>query len=88
NNNKDNLVDGKEHDDDFQKSISPDIHSLSYGDQTRIQGFRDLNVEFKECNNNSSSGVNATSSLVSAAGLNFTNSTNDFSAAGPLNAAM
>nr|GFB42208.1 hypothetical protein [Tanacetum cinerariifolium] len=50
--------------------------------------FRDLNEEFAECINNSSNGVNATSSSVSAAGLNFTNSTNDFSAAGPSNAAM
>nr|GFD10252.1 hypothetical protein [Tanacetum cinerariifolium] len=32
--------------------------------------------------------VNAVGSSVSADGLNFTNSTNDFSAAGPLNAAM
>nr|GFB67004.1 putative ribonuclease H-like domain-containing protein [Tanacetum cinerariifolium] len=53
-----------------------------------ITGFRDLNEEFKECINNSSNEVNAAGSLVSAAGLNFTNSTNDFSAAGPLNAAM
>nr|GFD30561.1 hypothetical protein [Tanacetum cinerariifolium] len=29
NNNKDALVDGKEH--DIQKSVSPDIHSLSSG---------------------------------------------------------
>nr|GEY76298.1 retrovirus-related Pol polyprotein from transposon TNT 1-94 [Tanacetum cinerariifolium] len=27
-----------EHDDDIQKSVSPDIHSLSYGDQTKEQG--------------------------------------------------
>nr|GFC07166.1 putative ribonuclease H-like domain-containing protein [Tanacetum cinerariifolium] len=53
-----------------------------------IIGFRDLNEEFKECNNNSSNGVNVVGSLVSAAGLNFTNSTNDFSAAGPSNVAM
>nr|GFA92984.1 putative ribonuclease H-like domain-containing protein [Tanacetum cinerariifolium] len=88
------------------KSMSPDIHSSSCGDQTRIQGdkaenkdkgkspvvtiigFRDLNEEFEECINNSSNGVNAAGSWVSAAGLNFTNSTNDFSAAGPSNAAM
>nr|GFB99353.1 hypothetical protein [Tanacetum cinerariifolium] len=38
--------------------------------------------------NNNSNGVNAVGSSVSAAGLNFTNSTNDFSAAGPSNAAM
>nr|GFD05098.1 hypothetical protein [Tanacetum cinerariifolium] len=51
-------------------------------------GFRDLNEEFAECFNNSSNEVNAAGSSVSAAGLNFTNSTNDFSAAGPSNVAM
>nr|GEZ64572.1 putative ribonuclease H-like domain-containing protein [Tanacetum cinerariifolium] len=80
-NNKDALVDGKEHDDDIQKSMSPNIHSLSCG-------FRDLNEEFTECINNSSNRVNAASSLVYAAELNFTNNTNNFSAAGPSNAAM
>nr|GFC05586.1 hypothetical protein [Tanacetum cinerariifolium] len=80
NNNKDALVDGKEHDDDIQKSVSPDIHSS-------ISGFKDLNAEFEECTNNSSNGVNAASTLVSTAGHNFINSTNDFSAAGPSNAA-
>nr|GEW86323.1 hypothetical protein [Tanacetum cinerariifolium] len=105
NSHADALVDGKEHDDDIQKSVSPDIHSLSSGAQTRkqgdktenkdkrkspvvtITGFRDLNVEFKECTNNSSNGVNVASSLVSTAGHNFINSTNDFSAAGPSNTA-
>nr|GFB06100.1 hypothetical protein [Tanacetum cinerariifolium] len=104
-NNKDAHTDGKEHD-DIQKSVSPDIHSSSCGDQARekgdkaenkdkgkspvvtIIGFRDLNEEFTECINNSSNGVNAAGSLVSTVGLNFTNSTNDFSAAGPSNAAM
>nr|GEZ95790.1 putative reverse transcriptase domain-containing protein [Tanacetum cinerariifolium] len=88
------------------RSVSPDIHSLSCGDQTKEQGdkaenkdkgkspvvtiigFRDLNEEFAECINNSSNEVNAASSLVFAAGLNFINNTNDFSAAGPSNAAM
>nr|GFC16563.1 putative ribonuclease H-like domain-containing protein [Tanacetum cinerariifolium] len=106
NNNKDALVDGKEHDDDIQKFMPPDIPSLSCGDQTRkqgdkteskdkgkshvvtITGFRDLTEEVKECINNNSNGVNAAGSLVSAAGLNFTNNTNDFSAAGPSNAVM
>nr|GEY61893.1 ribonuclease H-like domain-containing protein [Tanacetum cinerariifolium] len=78
NNNKDAHTDGKDHDDDIQKSVSPDIHSSSCGDQTRKQ----------ECINNSSNGVNAAGFLVFAAGLNFTNSTNDFSAAGLSNAAM
>nr|GEZ99640.1 retrovirus-related Pol polyprotein from transposon TNT 1-94 [Tanacetum cinerariifolium] len=53
-----------------------------------ITGFRDLNEEFTECINTSSNGVNAAGSLVFAAGLNFTNSTNDLSAAGPSNAAI
>nr|GEW39755.1 hypothetical protein [Tanacetum cinerariifolium] len=53
-----------------------------------ITGFRNLNEEFKECINNSSNGVNTVGSSVSAAGLNFTNNTNDFSAVGPSNAAM
>nr|GFB23381.1 hypothetical protein [Tanacetum cinerariifolium] len=102
-NKKDAHINGKEHD-DIQKSVSPDIHSSSYGDQTREQGdkaenkdkgkspvvtgFRDLNEEFTECFNNSSNEVNAAGSSVSAAGLNFINSTNDFSAASPSNAAM
>nr|GEZ71964.1 hypothetical protein [Tanacetum cinerariifolium] len=105
-NNKDAHADGKEHDDDIQKSVSPDNHSLSSGAQTRnqgdktenkdkgkspfvtITGFRDLNTEFEEYNNNSSNGVNAASSLVSTTGQNSIDSTNNFSAAGPSNAAM
>nr|GFD51421.1 hypothetical protein [Tanacetum cinerariifolium] len=47
-----------------------------------------LNEEFAECINNSSNGVSAAGPLVSAAELNFTNSTNDFGAAGTSNAAM
>nr|GFD11838.1 hypothetical protein [Tanacetum cinerariifolium] len=47
----------------------------------------DLNAEFEECTNNSSNGVNAARSLVSTAGHNFINNTNDFSATGPSNAA-
>nr|GEZ11644.1 putative ribonuclease H-like domain-containing protein [Tanacetum cinerariifolium] len=106
NDNKDAHTDEKEHDDDIQKSVSPDIHSSSCGDLTKeqsdkgenkdkgkshvvtITGFGDLNEEFAECLNYSSNEVNAAGSSVSAVGLNFTNSTNDFSAAGPLNAAM
>nr|GFB94450.1 hypothetical protein [Tanacetum cinerariifolium] len=105
-NNKDAHTDGKEHDDDIQKSVSPDIHSSSYSDQTRKQGdkaenkdkgkshvvtitrFRDLNEEFAECINNSSNEVNDAGSSIFAVELNYTNSTNDFSAAGPSNAAM
>nr|GEY47938.1 ribonuclease H-like domain-containing protein [Tanacetum cinerariifolium] len=82
NSHADAFVDGKEHDDDIQKSVSFDIHSSSSGAQTR-----DLNAEFEECTNNSRNGVNAASSSVSTAGHNFINSTNGFSAAGPSNAA-
>nr|GFC74968.1 hypothetical protein [Tanacetum cinerariifolium] len=101
------LSDGStKHDNDVQKSVSPDFHSSSCGDQTKkqgdkaenkdkgkspvvtITGFRDLNEEFAECINNSSNEVNAAGSSVSAAELNFINSTNDFSTAGPSNAAM
>nr|GFA23052.1 hypothetical protein [Tanacetum cinerariifolium] len=78
--NKDALVDGKEHDDDIQKSVSPDIHSSSSGAQTKKQ-------EFEECTNNSSNRVNAVSSSVSTAGQSFINNTNNFSAAGPSNVA-
>nr|GEX00520.1 hypothetical protein [Tanacetum cinerariifolium] len=53
-----------------------------------ITGFMDLNEEFAGCINNSSNGVNAAGSSVSAAELNFTNNTNDFSVAGPSNATM
>nr|GFB99782.1 hypothetical protein [Tanacetum cinerariifolium] len=98
NNNKDALVDGKEHDDDIQKFVSPDIYSSSCGDQTKKQGDKTENKDkgkslvvtitgFRDLNEDSN-GINAAGSLVSAAGLNFTNSTNDFSAAGPSNAAM
>nr|GFC28416.1 copia protein [Tanacetum cinerariifolium] len=81
NNNKDAHADGKVHDDDIQKSVSPDIHFSSCGDQTREQGDKTKNND-KECINNSSNGVSAVGPSVSAAGLDFTKSTNDFSAAG------
>nr|GEZ06220.1 ribonuclease H-like domain-containing protein [Tanacetum cinerariifolium] len=70
-NNKDAHTGGNEHNDDIQKSVSPDKHSSSCGDQVKEQGDKAINKD-----------------KVSAAELNFKNSTNDFSAAGPLNAAM
>nr|GFC25810.1 hypothetical protein [Tanacetum cinerariifolium] len=45
NNNKDALVDGKEHDDDIKKSVSPNIHSSSSGAQTRKQGDKTENKD-------------------------------------------
>nr|GFB75583.1 retrovirus-related Pol polyprotein from transposon TNT 1-94 [Tanacetum cinerariifolium] len=44
-NNKDALIDEKEHDDDIQKSMSPDIHSSSSGAQTRKQGDKTENKD-------------------------------------------
>nr|GEW20080.1 hypothetical protein [Tanacetum cinerariifolium] len=58
------------------------------GTQTYVFFLVDLNEEFAECINNSSNEVNAAGSLVSVAELNYTNNTNDFSTAGPSNAAM
>nr|GEU31430.1 hypothetical protein [Tanacetum cinerariifolium] len=51
-------------------------------------GYKDSNAEFEGCSNNSSNGVNATSSTVPTFGHNFINSTNIFSAAGPSNTAV
>nr|GFA71729.1 hypothetical protein [Tanacetum cinerariifolium] len=45
NNNKDALVDGNEHVDDIQKSVSPGIHSSSSGAQTRKQGDKTENKD-------------------------------------------
>nr|GEW54741.1 putative reverse transcriptase, RNA-dependent DNA polymerase [Tanacetum cinerariifolium] len=78
NNDKDALVDGKEHDVDTQKSESAVIYSSS-------SRYRDLNAKFEECSNNSSNRVNAASSTVPTVRHNFINSTNIFSAAGPSN---
>nr|GFA49901.1 hypothetical protein [Tanacetum cinerariifolium] len=91
-NNKDAHTGGNEHNDDIQKSVSPDIHSSSCGDQAREQGDKAMNknkvfaagLDFT----NSTNDFTAAGPLVSAAELNFINNTNDFSAAGPSNAAM
>nr|GFA07655.1 ribonuclease H-like domain-containing protein [Tanacetum cinerariifolium] len=45
NNNKDTHADGKEHDDDIQKSVSPNNHSSSIGAQTRNQGDKTENKD-------------------------------------------
>nr|GFD51204.1 hypothetical protein [Tanacetum cinerariifolium] len=91
-NNKNAHTGGNEHNDDIQKSMSPDIHQAreqsdkamnkdkGKNPTVTITGFRDLNKEFAECINNSSNGCSAAGPSVSAAGLDFTNSTNDFTA--------
>nr|GFC20200.1 retrovirus-related Pol polyprotein from transposon TNT 1-94 [Tanacetum cinerariifolium] len=45
NNNKNAHADGKEHDYDIQKFVSPDIHSSRCGDQTREQGDKTENKD-------------------------------------------
>nr|GFC91801.1 hypothetical protein [Tanacetum cinerariifolium] len=45
NNKKDALIYGKEHDDNIQKYVSPNIHSLSSGAQTRKQGDKTENKD-------------------------------------------
>nr|GFD24035.1 hypothetical protein [Tanacetum cinerariifolium] len=67
---------GNEHNDDIQKSVSPDIHSLSCVSAAGLEFI------------NSTNGFTTAGPLVSVAELNFINTTNDFSAAGPSNAAM
>nr|GEX80248.1 retrovirus-related Pol polyprotein from transposon TNT 1-94 [Tanacetum cinerariifolium] len=79
NNNKDALVDGKEHYDDIQKSMSPDIHSSSSGAQTRKQGDKTENKDkgkslvvnitgFKDLNSKFEECTNNSSNRVNAAG--------------------
>nr|GFB78552.1 retrovirus-related Pol polyprotein from transposon TNT 1-94 [Tanacetum cinerariifolium] len=77
NSNADALIDGKEHDDDIQKSVSPNIHSSSSGAKQGNEVTR-LRIRIRV----------RVFSLVSTAGQNSINSTNDFSAAGPSNVAM
>nr|GEX81978.1 hypothetical protein [Tanacetum cinerariifolium] len=44
-NNKDTHTSGNKHNDDIQKSVSPDIHSSSCGDQAREQGDKAMNKD-------------------------------------------
>nr|GEV61327.1 retrovirus-related Pol polyprotein from transposon TNT 1-94 [Tanacetum cinerariifolium] len=56
NNNKDAHADGKQHDDDIQKSVSPDIHSSSSGSQTRKQDDKTENKDKDSTNDFSVAG--------------------------------
>nr|GEV88303.1 hypothetical protein [Tanacetum cinerariifolium] len=77
----DAAFDDKKHDFDAKKPESKVILSLS-------SRYRDLNAEFEDCSDNSSNEVNIAGSIVSIVGQNSLNSTNTFSAVGPLNAAV
>nr|GFB24402.1 hypothetical protein [Tanacetum cinerariifolium] len=79
NNNKDAHADGEEHDDDIQKSVSPDIHSSSCSDQTREQGDKTENKDkgtspvvtvtgFRDLNEEFAECINNSSNGVSVVG--------------------
>nr|GEW23467.1 putative reverse transcriptase domain-containing protein [Tanacetum cinerariifolium] len=51
----------------------------------RSLSLKDLSTEFEDCSNNSSNEVNVVGSIVLTVGQNSLNSTNTFSATGPLN---
>nr|GEZ11268.1 hypothetical protein [Tanacetum cinerariifolium] len=78
-NNKDAHTGGNEHNEDIQKSVSPDIHSLSCGDQAREQCDKAVNKDkgknpvvtitgFKDLNEEFAECINNSSNGVSAAG--------------------
>nr|GFD32142.1 hypothetical protein [Tanacetum cinerariifolium] len=78
-NNKAAHTGGNEHNDDIQKSMSPDIHSSSYGDQAREQGDKAMNKDkgknlvvtitgFRDLNEEFAECINNSSNGVSAAG--------------------
>nr|GFB59393.1 putative ribonuclease H-like domain-containing protein [Tanacetum cinerariifolium] len=78
-NNKNAHIGGNEHNADIQKSVSPDIHSSSCGDQSREQGDKAMNKDkgknpvvtitgFKDLNEEFAECINTSSYGVSAAG--------------------
>nr|GEV41410.1 hypothetical protein [Tanacetum cinerariifolium] len=79
NTHADAYADGKEHDDDIQKSVSPDIHFSSSGAQTRNQDDKTKNkdkgkshvvtiIGFRDLNEEFEECINNSSNGVSAAG--------------------
>nr|GFB38832.1 hypothetical protein [Tanacetum cinerariifolium] len=80
-------------------SLSSSAQTKKHDDKTKreakgksrvesLTGYRNLSAEFEDFSDNSINEVNAPDSLVPAVGQISTNSTNTFSAAGPLNAAV
>nr|GFC07546.1 hypothetical protein [Tanacetum cinerariifolium] len=78
-NNKDAHTGGNEHNDDIQKSVSLDIHSLSCSDQAKEQGDKAINKDkgkshivtitgFRDLNEEFADYINNSSNGVSAAG--------------------
>nr|GEY85549.1 hypothetical protein [Tanacetum cinerariifolium] len=97
----DAAFDGKEHDVEQPESavnLSPSSSALSreQDDITKKKdkgkshveyfiGNKDLNADFKDYSGDSSNDVSAAGPIVPTAGQNYSNNTNPFSAAGPLN---
>nr|GEV60411.1 hypothetical protein [Tanacetum cinerariifolium] len=84
---------------EFEVNVSPSnsAQSMKQDDKTKKEvkgkshvesfiGYRDLSAEFEDYSDNSSNEVNAAGFIVPTVGKNSLNSTNTFSAAGPLNA--
>nr|GFD39088.1 hypothetical protein [Tanacetum cinerariifolium] len=80
---------GNEHNDDIQKSVSPDIHSLSCGDQEKEQGDKAMNKDkgknpiftitgFRDLNEEFAECINNSSNGVSAAGPSVSTAGLDF----------
>nr|GFD32652.1 hypothetical protein [Tanacetum cinerariifolium] len=78
-NNKDAHTGRNKQNDDIQKSVSPDIHSSSYGDQAREQGDKAMNKDkgknpvvtitgFRDLNKEFAECINNSSNGVSAVG--------------------
>nr|GEY73144.1 hypothetical protein [Tanacetum cinerariifolium] len=102
NNDEDAVFDGKEPDakkPGFEVNVSPSgsAQSRKQDDKTKKEAkgkspvesfirYRDLSVEFEDCSDNSINEVNAVGTIVLTVGQNSPNSTNTFSAAGPINA--
>nr|GFC40766.1 hypothetical protein [Tanacetum cinerariifolium] len=90
-NNKDAHTGGNEHNDDIQKSVSPNNHSLICGDLAKEQGDKAMNKDKGKSpavTITRFSDLNEEFTEFSAVGLDFTNNTNDFTATGPLVSAV
>nr|GFA07092.1 hypothetical protein [Tanacetum cinerariifolium] len=89
NSHADALINGKEHDNDIQKSVSPDIHSSSSGAQTRKQGDKTENNDkgkspvvtitgFRDLNSEFEECTNNSSNGVNAAGSSVSTAGHNF----------
>nr|GEV58840.1 copia protein [Tanacetum cinerariifolium] len=96
---KEHDFDAKESESEVILSPSSSAQSRKQDDKTKKEAkgkspvesftrYRDLNAEFKDCSDNSSNEVNASGFIVPTVKQNSLNNNNNFSAAGPSNAAV